>query len=316
LTGTAYWWVVRNTFNVPVEIWVVPTHWVRPLTDGDGSMKSYFVQSPWGMSMEIPASEIVSFYEHSPLNRWEGHAVSQAVSEWIDVYESLTRMRLATFKNGAVPALHVMLGDSYADPDEAFLARFYARWMAKFQGENRSGMPLITGSDVEVKAIDGHRPADALAATIQSEEQIRDIVLAAYGVPKGVVGIEPVNDTSAYAPQRQFCRFTINPKLTYMGQVITEKIVKPTPGCNDGIAYWEDRVVDDMELTERQIAADLATGVRTVNEVRLLRGLPPYPHGGDDPTVNGNTVPWQTGKSPVDSELVTAFNKALDDEGS
>lgn len=310
LTGEAHWWVLRNAFGVPVEFWVIPTHWMRLATDRDGQPEGYNVQSPWGQSFFIPYAEVVSFYEQSPLNRYEGYAVGLAVGTWIDTYEAMTRMKLAMFKNSAVPAMHIMLGEAYNDPDEEFLARYYAKLNARFQGENRSGQTIVTGADVEVKGVEGHRPTDALQATISSEEQIRDMVLAAYGVPKGVVGLEPVSDVSAYAPQRQFCRFTINPELTYMAQVITEKIVKTTPGCEDGICFWDDRVADDVELEERKIAADLATGVRTVNEVRTFRGLETYPNGGDDPIINGQVMPWVK-PDEDDSKLAQAFDKAV-----
>lgn len=308
-TGEAHWWVIRNAFGVPVEFWVIPTHWMRLYTDGDGQPDYYQVQSPWGMTSQIPYRDIVSFYEHSPLNRYEGYAVSLAVGTWIDTYESMVRMKLAMFKNNAVPSLHIALGESYNDPDEEFLARYYAKLNQRFQGESRSGQTIVTGADVEIKGVDGHRPADALQATIASEEQIRDMVLAAYGVPKGVVGLEPVSDVSAYAPQRQFCRFTINPELTYCSQVITEKIVKPTPNCENGIGFWHDRVANDVDLEERQLAADLTSGVRTINEVRTARGLPTYPHGGDNPIINGAPVPWVQ-KDEDDSQLAQAVDHA------
>lgn len=308
-TGESHWWVIRNAFGVPVEFWVIPTHWMRLYTDSEGQPDFYLVQSPWGVAVQVPYKDVVSFYEHSPLNRYEGYAVSLAVGTWIDTYESMVRMKLAMFKNSAVPALHIALGEAYNDPDEEFLARYYDKLNARFQGESRSGQTIVTGADVEVKGVDGHRPADALQATIASEEQIRDMVLAAYGVPKGVVGLEPVSDVSAYAPQRQFCRFTINPELTYCSQVITEKIIKTTPGCDNGIGFWDDRVANDVELEERQLDADLRNGVRTINEVRTIRGMAVYPHGGDNPIINGAPVPWVKADEE-DSKLAQAFTAA------
>jgi len=312
LTGESHWWVIRNAFGVPVEFWVMPTHWLKLITDRDGQPEYYWLQSPWGMSCMVPYKDTVNFYDHSPLNpRYEGNSVSQSVGEWIDSYESMIRMRLAVWKNGAIPALHVALGEAYSDPDEQFLARFYAKWMQKFQGENNSGLPLITGADIEVKGIDGHRPADALAASNESEAHIRDMVLAAYGVPKGVVGLEPISDTSAYAPYNAFCRFTINFRLTYMGQIITEKIIKTTPGCENGICYWDNRIADDVEMQEKQWNSDIADGSATVNEKRIWRGREPYAHGGNDPVINGSPVPWGTGEQQADSQLAQAFDKAM-----
>lgn len=314
LTGKAYWWVLRNDWGVPVEIWPVPSHWVRMVTGSNGIPVGYDVQSPWGFREFVPYDDMVTFTAQGPLNRYEGWAVTQAVGSWIDAYESLIRMRLAVWKNGAVPSLHIQLGEAYADPDEQFLGRFYSKWYQRFQGENRSGLPLITGADVEVKGIDGHRPADALAASNDSEEHMRDMILAALGVPKGVVGLEPLQDTSAYAPQRAFCRFSVNPFLTYVGQVCTEKIVKTTKGCEDGVMFWDNRVADDQEMIERQIAADAGTGSITPNEIRTIRGREPYPFGGDDPILNGAPVPWVTGKNEEDSEFAKAFQKSLDNK--
>lgn len=293
LTGQSHWWVMKNAFGTPVEIWQMPTHWMRLLTDRDGQPCAYVLQSPWGHQTLVPYEDVVSFYDHSPLNRYEGYAVSQAVGEWIDVYEAKTRTQLATFKNGAVPSFHVSLGDSYADPDEQMLERFYAKWFARFQGEDNAGKPLITGADIEVKDF-GHQPVEVLEASLRTEEQIRDMTLAAYGVPKGVLGLEPTSDTSAYAPLNQFVRFTIQPELTYTGQVVTEKIVKSIDP--EGVCYWDDRVVSDPELLERQLAADIADGTLTPNEKRAMRGREPYEHGGDDPLLNGSPVPWATGQ--------------------
>jgi hypothetical protein len=292
LTGQAHWWVMRNDWNVPVELWVIPTHWMRLVTDSSGMADHYAVQSPWGHQVDVPFDQVVSFYDHSPLNRYEGFAVSQAIGEWIDCYEAKTRMQLAVFKNGGIPAFHVRLGESYTDPDEAFMSRFYAKWFARFQGEDNSGKPLITGPDVEMKAIEGHRPADALFAGIQAEEALRDMVLAAYGVNKGVLGIDPTTDTSAYAPQRAFARYQVNPELKYTGEVVQEFVVKPTEGCEDGVAFFDDRVANDIEFEERKLEWDIENGLRTRNEGRGERGLPPYPLGGDNPFVGDTEMPW------------------------
>lgn len=292
LMGVSHWWIIRNDFGVPVEIWVIPPHWAQLMSDSSGMPAGYYVQSPWGYSRFVPFDDVVTFYSHSPLSRYEGWAASQAVSEWIDTYEAKTRMQLAVFKNGAIPAFHVQLGEAYADPDEQFLARFYSRWFNRFQGEDKSGLPLVTGPDIKIAGIEGHRPTEALFAAMQTEDQIRDMTLAAYNVPKGVVGVEPLNDTSAYAPQRAFCRFKINPMLKYMGEVIQEKVVKPTPGCEDCVAFWDDRIPNDVEMEERKLDADMKDGSLSPNEKRKIRGREPYPLGGNNPFVEREEQPW------------------------
>lgn len=313
LTGSAHWWVIRNQFKIPVEIWVIPTHWIQGIAcDRDGQPQAYVVQSPWGVLQYIAYDEVISFYEHSPLNRYEGYAVLQAIGEWLDCYEAQTRTRLAVYKNGAMPSFHVALGDSYGDPDEAILNRYYAKWFARFQGEDKSGLPIITGSDLEIKDMPGARPTEIINSTVASEEQMRDMVLAAFNVPKAIVGLEPTNDTSAYAPQRQFCRFAINPELTYTGQVLTEKLVRPTPGCSDGMLWWKDRVIDDPEQKRAEIESRRNGGSISPNEERTMWGAEPWAHGGDNPVLGGVEVPWCTGKqTPDDTEVITEHAKIV-----
>lgn len=305
LTGEAHWWVIRNRFRVPVEIWVIPTHWMRLETGRWGEPIQYAVQSPWGQLQYVPYEDVVSFRDHSPLNIYEGAALLQIGSEWIDSYEAQVRARLAMFKNGGAPSFHVLLGESYADPDEAFLARFYAKWMQRFQGENNWGKPVVTGPDVEVKTL-GVAPDEIPFK--DGEEMGRDEICALYGTPKGVLGIEPSTDVSAYAPQRQYVRFRINPELKYIGEIVTEKIVRATPNHEDGAFFFDDHVINDPEQQRADINMRWEKGAISPNQIRVLYGDEPWEHGGDDPVLNGAPVPWGTGKKDQEG---TDLDRAL-----
>lgn len=192
LCGYCVIWVIRDETGMPRELWPVPTHWIQLLRVGpDQRPEAWQVNSPWGQTISIPWEQTFQLQAHSPLNRYEGYAVSIAIAEWLDTYESLIRVRLAQFKNGAVPNIHVALGESYSDPDEAFLARFYSKWFARFQGENQAGLPLITGPDITVTNLNSlpYQMFDA------SEDQIKTECLAAFNVPQAIVTGDPTVDT-------------------------------------------------------------------------------------------------------------------------
>lgn len=238
LTGEAHWWVMRNRWGVPLEIWVIPTHWMRLVNYSNGEPAHYIVQSPWGIAQNIPYDEVVNFYWHSPLNRFEGYAVSLAISEWIDAYEASVRAQLAQYKNGAIPNFHVQLSDVYGDPDEAFLRRFYGKWFQRFQGEDRTNLPLITGSGVEVKPL-SISPVDM--NYIATDDNFRDKILAAYGVNKMIAGIEPSQDTSAYAPGRMFPQSEDTECLTSSGWKTYDQLTPDTRvACYDS---QTDRII-------------------------------------------------------------------------
>ena len=314
LTGMSHWYVLRNRFGVPVEIWVIPTHWTRMLTGHHGLPSSYVVTSPWGRTQEIPFDDVVTFYEHSPLNRWEGFAVNQAIGEWIDTYEANTRARLAQYKNGAIPAYHVSLGESYGDPDERQLDRYYSKLNTRFQGENRTGRPIITGADVEVKAL-GISPVDM--GYDKTEDQIRDMTLVAYDVPKVIVGLmDSMTYGSVAAGRAEFYEGAVNPDLHYNGQVVSEKIVVPTPGYEDGVCFWDERTASDPDLKLKIVESRRAGGSMTVNEERTHYGDEVYEHGGDNPFIGGVEMPWATGRlGPPEQQLETAFRRAMDGSG-
>lgn len=308
LTGSAHWYVIKNSWGTPVELWVIPTHWMRLATDKEGLPLGYEVQNPWGRVEHIPYENVISFYDHSPLNRYEGSSISQAINEWIDAYESSLRARLAQYKNGAIPSYHVSLGESY-DPDEAFLERYYAKWLSRFQGEDNTGRPLITGGDIEVKSL-GITPVDM--GYTDAENSARDNTLAAFGVPKAVIGLtENMTYGSVKAERAAFREYAVNPDLTYISQVITEKLIKPLDP--QGIFWWDKRT-DDPEQMFKEIESRRAGGSITPNEERSMFGAEAYPHGGDDPLINGVEMPWVTGKAKdnlEDENIDLAFKRAL-----
>lgn len=299
LTGELYWWVMRNEYGVPVEIWVIPTHWMRLVTGRDGLPEAYAIQSPWGTLQYAPYDDVLPFYDHSPLSYYEGWGVTLMIAEWIDAYETMLRSRLAQNLNGGIPAFHVALSDEYVDPDEAMLNRYYSKWFSRFQGPENAGKPLITGPGVEVKAL-SISPVDM--DYVATENQFRDMILSALGVPKGVVGLEPPSDTSAYAPQRAFLRFAVQPWLGMLSQRITHGLIRRTPNCDRGVCYWDDRVLDDPEQVSRERQGMFDRGMLTPNEGRTAEGYEPFPHGGDDPVLNQQIVPWGTGQQSQDNQ--------------
>lgn len=309
LNGWANWWVMRNEYGVPVELWPIPTHWMRLVTGRDGMPEAYAIQSPWGTLQYAPYDDVLSFYDHSPLDRYEGYSVPLLISEWLDAYDASVRSRLSQNYNGAIPAFHVALSDEYVDPDEAMLNRLYAKWFARFQGPDRAGLPLITGPGVEVKSL-GITPVEM--DYVNSENQYRDMMLAALGVPKAVVGIEAAQE-SQYAAHNQFTEFVINPFLTMLGQRTTHGLIRRTPNCQDGVCFWDTRKADNPESRRADIQVRAANRAITPNMIMTEFGEEPFPFGGDNPIdpATGQELPWATGgQQPEHAQLDAAFQRA------
>ena len=118
-----------------------------------------------------------------------------------------------------------------------------------------------------------------------SAKEMRDNILALFGVPPVVAGImDGLTYGSLRAAMYGFYSITINPLLRFLGQNLTEKLARI---YDDRLrVWWEDASPGDPEILEKQISTDLLAGAITPNELRLMRGRQPYPDDyviGNDP---------------------------------
>lgn len=318
LTGNAYLWCVPNRLgridgtNKPAELWVIPSHWVWPRY-GTNRLIDYYEIRPWigpGM-LRFPPEEIIAFSYKSPLHKIDGYAPSTAGAEWIDANESVNLSRFFQFKNGAFPMGALELSADFNDPNDQDIERIYAKLFGRLQGESNYGRPIVTPPGAKYQPL---MIAPQEMAYVESADQLRDWILALFGVPKGVAGIEPAGDNiSAYAPLRQFCRFTINPLLQYLGQVLTAHLASRWDSSLR--VWWDDCTPDDPAQLNADIDCDVRSGAIVPNEVRAMRGRVPYAHGGDDPILPmGNSpLPINSGDDDDDLDVTPAEDAHYED---
>lgn len=108
------------------------------------------------------------------------------------------------------------------------------------------------------------------------EAGIRDKILAAYKVPKSVIGvIDDVNRANGENSDRVFARRAVKPKLKMVQSQLNQFFL---PRFSEGANLWfefENPVQED-ELIKAQVREiNIRSGVRTVNEYRTEDGLQP-----------------------------------------
>lgn len=291
LTGNCYWWMPPNKIGKPSAIWVLPSHWIFPRVDEQGAVSSFDLRPVEGnyLYYSIPAEDVIHFKKKSPISKVDGYSALTAGSRWIDTSESIDRTRWFTFRNGIFPGVGVEFDAGVKLPTEADLDRIEARLMSRYGGEQNTNRPVMIPPGAKLKQLQ-LTPGELLFC--ESSEQIRDQILALFGVPAAIA--QP-NSQGSYgallAAQATFYQLTINPLYRFFGMHLTEKLAAPR--YQRGLrVWWEDRTPQDPELLERQLNTDLAYGARTMNEVRSLRGLTPYQEPwGDVPWIPLNTVP-------------------------
>lgn len=326
LTGVSYTWAIPNAQGVPCELWCIPSHWVWPRAGGNrevspahphaGELIEYYEVRPWGGTtganfIRFPPNEIIMERWKSPIDKINGYAKLTAGAQWVDTEESITRSRWSQFINQAMPGLHLELGSGYEDPDDNEIARIEAKFMARFQGEANFGRPIITPPGAKVTPL-GFSPTEM--SYKDSENEIRDMILSLFQVPKAAVGIsEGMTFGSVMATLASMCSQCINPRLTMRGQTLTKHLASrwSKPGRRVKL-FWEDCVPSDPAQVNSDIMTDIAAYAITPSEVRALRGRASYKHGGDDPIVQGPggpmPFPINTGEDIEDlAELIKPF---------
>jgi phage portal protein BeeE/2'-5' RNA ligase len=329
LTGVSYLWMVPNAFGMPGELWVLPSHWVWPRTGGgryirpddenNGHMISHYEIRPWGGmgsagTLYIPADEVVMTRWKSPVNKLDGYSKLGAIAQWIDSEESITRSRWAQFMNEARPEFWVKLPPGYEDPDDDRVKRIEAKIYAKLQGELNYGKPLVTGPGIEISPL-SFNPTEM--AYFSSEEQIRDMILSTFRVPKAAVGISSdMTYGSILATLAALCTYCLNPRLTLRGQVLTKYLASKWNRKGRRVRMWyDDCVPADPQQVNSDIQVDMSANAITPNEIRAMRGRKSFRFGGDDPLVQGPggimPLPLNTGEEQDElAALVAEYAKA------
>ena len=295
ICGKVIWWLPYNNSGEPCEIWVLPTQWCRPdpgTQEDEPLVKGYWVrptEGGAGMSY-IDAKDCIEWTYPSPLNYYDGYGPMQAGATWIDTAESMDNSRWHQMKNMHNPGMLLKIDKELAKGkvDLEQMEKLYVMLAARLRGEGKNRMPLVLPPGWDSAGRYGSTDEELDFTT--SNEQIRDMTLCLFRVPKGVVGLDPTANTSSYAPNAIFYDQCINPKLLFLGQVLTEKLGRRFG--DDLVIYWQNEAPNDPQL-DHQIWNDaLDRCVVTTNEYRIE-------HLGKDPVDWGDTPMQRPGYLPM-----------------
>ena len=295
LTGKVFWWLPYNNAGMPCEIWTLPPQWIRPdpgRNEDEPLIRGYWIRPMEGVAATsyIDAKDMIEWTQPSPVSIYDGYGPLQGGSAWIDTHESMDASRWHQMRNLHNPGLVLQLEKGMPLPDDAALRLAYAMLEQRLRGEGKNRMPLILPP--------GWQNAGRYGATneeldfVASNDQIRDQVLALFRVPKGIVGIDPTANTSAYAPNAIFFDQCINPKLHYLGQVLTEKLAKRFG--DDLVVYWQNAAPNDPVLEHQKANDALDRGAIVINEYREHLNKAPV-EWGDTPLMRPGYVPMMPG---------------------
>ena len=115
-------------------------------------------------------------------------------------------------------------------------------------------------------------------------------ILALHQTPPVAVGLQEPGAYAAYnASMKAWRHAAIQPLCDMLAESDTEHLA-PQFGIGLTVEIESD-TVDDLDLIEQQLQNDLAAKVRTKNEWRAVRGMPPLPGADGNSLVGTDTAP-------------------------
>lgn len=312
LTGVSLTWAPPlGAFGEPTELYCLPsaTAWPMPPSPDYPQGAYRVLPYPYGLhgapmgqmvaGAVIPAEQIVRIKNHHPYLRYDGYAVLTAMSLHVDTLEAIDKARNSTQQQGCDQTLAIELSDDWQDPTADQITRLRQQLHALYAGPQNSGKLFIAPKGAKATTI-STTPREM--AWTEGWSQILDFVLAAFGTPKSVAGLQDTSSyATLYASLRAFTYLSLGPCLSQIGGGWTKHLIRPTYGRQFFLSVKPPEFRDES-LIEQQLNTDLKYGGRLIKELRKLRGLDAldekkYPWVNDRAFQNAQADP-EGGKEP------------------
>lgn len=274
----------RGANGMPVELWVVPPHWLAELPHA-GYPSYRFSYGAWQRT--IPETDVI-FLKHPDLNQPYGRGVGQgeALADEIDIDEFATKHLKSWFFNRALPDVFLSV-EGVQDENEA--KRYEEKLKAKHGGRNRAFQVHVTSGKVDLKEV-GHTFREQMLPELRT--QSRDVVLQVFGVPPEIMGIvENSNRATIDAAVTIFTRFTVAPRAAFQADGFTRWARREYNDPTISIGF-DSPVPEDAEFALKVMTSQ--PSLFTKNEWRKLAGKEPV-EGWDEEFVEKAAPPPMLG---------------------
>jgi len=257
----------------PLVLWPVDGATIRMRTDWDGlpgSPRYVQVTGKAGPEGNIVLNDDELIYirlnprTHTPFGLGRLEVAFEAINAFLGAHRYATKLasnsvvEYALWLQNLTPEHH---------------ARLIRWWQDEIEGTGR--VPILSFENKpEVLRFGGGTDADL---RLQWQEFLLRVIADAFDLPPQSLGLErDVNRSTAAEMGDQAFRQAIVPTARLFAEHLTRDAIAKKLGWNDLEFVFTDVDASGNEMEEAQIQALLVqNGVLTVNEVRMMRGLPP-----------------------------------------
>lgn len=283
LIGNAFWYVRKDGSGQPIDIEVLPAEYVMVKMDVDNKIIGYREQiNGTGYRREFEKDEILHFKQPAPgafrriainLDAPTGLYGMGSLEACLDearLMESINTYEKALMDNNGRPDFVVKYMNGQLE--EKQMLKLTKQWNQIFRGFKNAGKVSIMDNQFEIQEM-GFNPKDM--QYLEGKKWLRTSISNAFGVQETFLSTENANRASSETSIEQYYRFTILPKLRRMQEVINSVLL---PMYDDNLwMCFDDPVPENYDAVIRKETADISLGIISINELRVSRGLDPYP---------------------------------------
>ncbi|MCI0464713.1 MAG: phage portal protein [Gemmataceae bacterium] len=272
--GSAYWLIDDDeALGIPAAIWPLPSQHITPrrAAGSRALVDCYEYRTASGVVRYRP-EQVIAFHFPDPRDPYtSGLSPLRACFEQVALASEYAAMKRAVYDNTGVPSVVLSPAEVMGEDERD---RLEEQWERKFC-RGGSGRVLVAESGLRVNVL-SHSMGDL--AALADMRATREDICAAFHVPVSFLTSE-TNLANMQAADHLHKTLAIRPRLRRRDEKVNEQLIPRYDPSGRLFVASEDPTPEDQRRQLRQNESDLKYGVRTINEVRSDRGLPPVPWG-------------------------------------
>jgi HK97 family phage portal protein len=294
LTGSAYWYLVRNGAGVPEAIWSVPSQYMTPIP---GKTLDTFITgykfTRGQTDVTLPIEDVLMFAYPNPKNQLIGFSPVLGVADAVYNSSQMKLYEASIFTNkamvdGVFTVDATVPGPQAARAQESFSAEYAGMMKAGKRPILPPGMKFekATMTSVEIESI-------------ERSKMTREEIAASLDVPMSLLDPNSIR-SNVDGAQLFHARFGLAPRLRKIEERINERLIPMYDSGNGIFAAFDSCVPEDLafQLEQRKNAVGgpwLSADEARAEEGRDALDLPGW---SDVPLVSGLVVPMGTEPPP------------------
>lgn len=265
--GEAFWLMERGNAKQPVELYIIPPHWVSSTPSSkEPFFKVYPLGNISGQTISIDIEDMVWMKEPNPINPYgRGRGRSECVADEMETDEYASKYQKKFFYNDATPPFVVTAPGA----SESEVIKLKQRWLEKHQGWANARIPAFFPFDAKVIPLS---PTPREMDMNESRKFLRDIVSQHHMIPPEIKGIiENSNRATIDSSYYLYAKNVLTPRLKRFQSMMNRQIV---PLYDPNLVLMFDNVIpEDEDRKTQRVTIGMSSGTMKVNEARSLLGL-------------------------------------------